>query len=132
MDYAHHPTEIRASLAAARAWHGGKILVVYQPHLYSRTRDYAKEFGSALAEADEVLVCDIYPAREAPIPGISAALIVAAVQAAGGRAYGPFSVAQIPAEVAARCRGLEAVILMGAGDIGKAEHDLLERLSSAH
>ncbi len=131
-DYAHHPTEIRASLAAARAWHRGRILVAYQPHLYSRTRDYAAEFGRALAEADEVVVCDIYPAREEPLPGVSAALIVDAIRAAGGKAVGPLGVAQIPAEIAARCRGFAAVVLMGAGDIGKAEHALLERLSGAH
>src|SRR5690606_28869631 len=78
-DYAHHPTEIRATLAAARSRYAGRRLVAaFQPHLYSRTRDFADDFGAALAAADAVWVCDIYPAREAPIPGVSGELVASA------------------------------------------------------
>lgn len=79
-DYAHHPTEIRATLTAARtrlaeAGKGGNLRVLFQPHLFSRTRNFAHEFAQALALADSVVVCDIYPAREDPIPGVSSTLI---------------------------------------------------------
>lgn len=71
-DYAHHPTEIRATFAAARAaYPDRRIVAAFQPHLYSRTRDFLDEFASALAEADAILLTDIYPAREKPIPGVS-------------------------------------------------------------
>ena len=68
-DYAHHPTEIRATLSAARlAFPGRRIVMAFQPHLFSRTRDFAAEFGLALAKADQLFLADIYPAREKPIP----------------------------------------------------------------
>src|SRR6185312_9434866 len=75
-DYAHHPTEIRATLAAARnAFPGRRLVAAFQPHLYTRTRDFAADFGAALATADAIFLTDIYPAREQPIPGVSANLI---------------------------------------------------------
>src|SRR5690606_35648565 len=75
-DYAHHPTELTATLSAARALHGhARIVAAFQPHLYSRTRDFALEFGRALAQADVVWVTDVFPAREAPVPGVSGELI---------------------------------------------------------
>lgn len=75
-DYAHHPTELRAAIRAAREFYPGKrIKGIFQPHLYSRTRDFAVGFAQALDELDEVILLDIYPAREAPIPGVSAELI---------------------------------------------------------
>jgi UDP-N-acetylmuramate--alanine ligase len=83
-DYAHHPTEIAAALRAARSMYGGRRLVaVFQPHLFSRTRDFAREFGEALSIADSVWVTDIFPAREEPIPGITGHTIVDAAEAAG-------------------------------------------------
>src|SRR5690606_23546243 len=82
-DYAHHPTEITATLAAARAaYPGRRIVAVFQPHLYTRTRDFADAFGRALAGADVAWVTDIYPAREAPIPGVTGELVARAVEAA--------------------------------------------------
>lgn len=76
-DYAHHPDELRASLASVRALYPGRRLtVIFQPHLYSRTRDFAPEFASALSLADEVLLLPIYPARELPIPGVSSEIIL--------------------------------------------------------
>ena len=72
-DYAHHPTELRATLGAARrvVTGQGRVIACFQPHLFSRTRDFAGEFGSALTLADRVIVSDIYPAREDPIPGVT-------------------------------------------------------------
>jgi len=76
-DYAHHPSELIATLAAARSgWSNSRIIAVFQPHLYSRTRDFAPEFAQALELADISIVTDIYPAREAAIPGVSSDLIV--------------------------------------------------------
>ena len=75
-DYAHHPTEIRATLSAARlAFPNRRIVIAFQPHLYSRTRDFAPEFGLALAKADQLFLADIYPAREKPIQGVTSQLI---------------------------------------------------------
>jgi UDP-N-acetylmuramate--alanine ligase len=92
-DYAHHPTEITAVLAAARqAMPGRRLVAVFQPHLFSRTRDFAQPFGTSLLGADLALVLPIYPAREAPIPGVEAGIVVeearrrghAAVEAVAG------------------------------------------------
>ncbi|HSR41811.1 MAG TPA: UDP-N-acetylmuramate--L-alanine ligase [Longimicrobiales bacterium] len=84
-DYAHHPTEVRATLEAARAaFPEARIVAVFQPHLYTRTRDFAVEFGRALSRADEVWVTDVYPAREEPIPGIDGELVARAVEEGEG------------------------------------------------
>ena len=128
-DYAHHPTELEATLAAAReAYPGRRLVVAFQPHLFSRTRDFHREFGAALGRADVVALCDIYPAREQPMPGVTSALI-ADVMAAGGRApawTGP------RAEVAAALQGMvregDVVFTVGAGDITKSGPELLARL----
>jgi UDP-N-acetylmuramate--alanine ligase len=83
-DYAHHPTEVAATLAAARQVFPRKVIhAVFQPHLFSRTRDLAVDFGRALAAADHVIVTDVYPSREAPIPGVSGELVARAVEAVG-------------------------------------------------
>ena len=74
-DYAHHPTEIAATLDAARAVHDGRIIAIFQPHRYSRTQFLAKDFAKALSQADEVLLLDVFPAGEAPIEGVSSHLI---------------------------------------------------------
>src|SRR5581483_7535726 len=87
-DYAHHPTEIAATLAAARTLGHERLLAVFQPHLYSRTRALAREFGAALAAADAVVVLDVYPARERPadFPGVSGLRVAeATVDAAPGK-----------------------------------------------
>ncbi len=83
-DYAHHPGEIEAAIRAAReCLPGRQVVVVFQPHLYSRTRDFASGFGQALSQADQVLLMDIYPAREEPIPGVDASLIASGITDAG-------------------------------------------------
>ena len=84
-DYAHHPTEVTAQLKAARAVAGsGRLVVAFQPHLYSRTQEFAEGFGAALGLADEVVVMDVYGAREDPVPGVTGALVADAVPLPAG------------------------------------------------
>jgi UDP-N-acetylmuramate--alanine ligase len=131
-DYAHHPTEIRATLAAARtAFPGRRILAAFQPHLYSRTRDFAREFGEALAAADAVYVADIYPAREQPIPGVTADLIVASTRAAGGSVAWQGARGSLSNELARSVRGGDVVLTIGAGDITKTGPELLRALGAS-
>ena len=128
-DYAHHPAEIAATLAAARD--GGRLLVLFQPHLYSRTRHLAAELGAALATADVVAVADVYPAREEPIPGVTGKLVV---DAAAERRPG-MPVAWTPAWrdgavfLALRARAGDRVLTMGAGDVDGAVPLLLDLLA---
>ena len=88
-DYAHHPTEIAATLTAAKQGDHGRVIAVFQPHLFSRTRYLQREFGKALALADEAIVTDVFPAREEPEPGVTGKLIVDAYLAE--RPGGPVS-----------------------------------------
>ena len=81
-DYGHHPSEIRATLETARAGHPGRIVAMFQPHRYTRTQALREEFGQAFSHADMVVVADVYPASEFPIPGISGQTIVDALQPA--------------------------------------------------
>lgn len=119
-DYAHHPTEVKASVAAARgAWPGRPIAVVFQPHLYTRTRDMAAEFRAALQEADSAAVLPIYPARETPIPGVTADLLA---RSAGGRIR---LIARHEAPAWVDSQPTTAVVLfMGAGDVTGLAHDV--------
>ena len=114
--YAHHPTELAADLTAARdIAEGGRVIAIFQPHLFSRTRIFATEFGAALGLADEVLVLDVYPAREDPVPGVTGELVAAAVP--GGRArFLPDKTAAATA-VAATAKPGDLVLTMGAGDV---------------
>lgn len=125
-DYAHHPTEIGATLQAARAsYPGRRIIAVFQPHLYSRTRDFATEFGRALAASDLLFVTDIYPAREQPIEGISGELIVTPARAAGAAVrYLPVR-ANVAGEVAAELRPGDVCLTLGAGDLNEAAREIL-------
>lgn len=82
-DYAHHPTEVRATLAAARSGWDRRIVAVFQPHLFTRTRDFHRNFASALCTSDVLIVTDIYPAREEPIDGVTAELVVESAKSAG-------------------------------------------------
>lgn len=130
-DYAHHPAKVRAQLVAARAMVGtGRLIVVFQPHLYSRTATFAQAFGEALALADEVVVMDVYAAREEPVPGVSGALIADAVALATGHAAFEPDRAVVAARVAASARDGDLVITVGAGDVtdlGPVILDLLEQ-----
>ncbi len=118
-DYAHHPTEIEAALAAARgSFPGARLVAVFQPHLYSRTRDFADQLGRALAGADQVWVTGIYPAREAPIPGVTGELVLRAVTAAGGRdARYHSEMNTLPPALAGALRGGDVCLTLGAGSI---------------
>jgi UDP-N-acetylmuramate--alanine ligase len=114
--YAHHPTELAADLRTARDIRPqGRVLAAFQPHLFSRTRIFAAEFGGALGLADEAFVLDVYAAREDPEPGVSGRLIVEAVP--GGRARFIQDRDDLPAAVAAAARPGDLVLTMGAGDI---------------
>lgn len=129
-DYAHHPTEVAAALAAARgSFPGARLVAVFQPHLFSRTRDFACQLGAALAEADRIWVSDVYPAREAPIPGVTGELVREAVTAAGGRdaRYHP-ELTTLPAALADTLRSGDVCLTLGAGSIESTGPALLRRL----
>ena len=114
-DYAHHPTEVRAAMDAARSVAGThRVHVLFQPHLFSRTREFAQEFAHSLNFADTALVLDIYPAREDPIPGVSSQLIADHL-GPGGRLVGPGEEA-VQALVASVAPG-DIVLTVGAGDV---------------
>jgi UDP-N-acetylmuramate--alanine ligase len=117
-DYAHHPTKVAAALRGARqVVEQGRLLVAFQPHLYSRTRDFAAEFGAALALADVVLLLDVYGAREEPLPGVTGALIAQAVPLPAGCVHYEPCWADVPARLAELVRPGDVVITMGAGDV---------------
>jgi UDP-N-acetylmuramate--alanine ligase len=114
--YAHHPTELAADLRTAHDIRPeGRVLAAFQPHLFSRTRIFAAEFGAALGLADEAFVLDVYAAREDPEPGVSGLLIAEAVP--GGRARFIPDRGDLPAAIAATARPGDLVLTMGAGDI---------------
>ncbi len=128
-DYAHHPTEVSAAIAAARTLEPRRLVAVFQPHLYSRTQALAAEFGAALAPADEVVVLDVYPARERAedFPGVDGAVVArAAATAAGGK-----TVAWLPAAqdarryLLARLATGDICLVMGAGDVDALARSLV-------
>lgn len=128
-DYAHHPSEIKATLDAAKqGWHK-RVIAVFQPHLYSRTRDFYQEFGRSFANSDVLVLTDIYPAREEPIPGISAELILEAAKKTGHPAafYYPDRKELLKFLQKTACSG-DMVITLGAGDIYKVGQEFLESL----
>jgi UDP-N-acetylmuramate--alanine ligase len=126
-DYAHHPTEIRAVVAAARqAFPERRLVAVFQPHLYSRTRDFASDFGRSLTGADLVVVLPIYPARELPIDGVDAALVVAAAKTAGHVEVmvGP-AVDDAAAALDEWLRPGDVLLTLGAGDVWRVAEEWL-------
>jgi UDP-N-acetylmuramate--alanine ligase len=128
-DYGHHPAEIAATIAAVRD--DGRVLVLFQPHLYSRTRHLARELGTALAAADVVAVTEIYQAREEPIQGVSGKLVVDALtEARPGMTVGwTPSVEEGARFLARRARPGDVALTLGAGDIDRAVPLLVEELS---
>lgn len=128
-DYGHHPTEIRATLQAARECGYGRVLVLFQPHRYTRTRDLMDEFAGAFGDADAVQVLDIYAASEAPIEGVTGASLAERVRAGGGGrvAYAP-SVAEAVERLAGDAREGDMILTLGAGNVSQAGPLLLERL----
>lgn len=119
-DYAHHPTAIRLTLAAARQkFPDKKIIVAFHPHLYTRTRDLMDEFATAFADADEVLIAPIYPARENPIPGVTAEALAARINGNGKSAEGFTSLHDVETRLRALAARDTLIITVGAGDIYK-------------
>ena len=129
-DYAHHPTEIAAVLAAARATLGRRLVVAFQPHRYSRTQRLLQDFGPAFKEADEIVVTDIYTAGEDPIPGVTLDVLADAIRGGSGR---PVRIARtiddlVPALIDLARPG-DVVITLGAGSIGTLPRRLVEALA---
>jgi UDP-N-acetylmuramate--alanine ligase len=119
-DYAHHPVEIRAVLAAAREGVKGRVIAVAQPHRFTRLRDLMEEFQSAFNDADMVYVAPVYPAGEQPLPGIDADALVAGLKARGHRAAQTTAGADALADALAESlEGGDMVVCLGAGDITK-------------
>lgn len=120
-DYAHHPREIAATLAAARqAWPGRRVVVAFQPHRYSRTRDLLEAFAEALGEADVLVLTEIYPGGERPVPGVSGAALAEAVRAQGR--VDPLyarDLAGVAEALAGTVEDDDVVLVLGAGDIGQ-------------
>ena len=130
-DYAHHPTEVRATLAAARTTGEGRVWVVFQPHRYSRTEALAAEFGAAFGDADRVALMDVYSAGEVPVPGVTGKTLVDAVLANDPRArvaWIPHR-SEVPEFIAARVSPGDLVITMGAGDVTTIGPDILRAIS---
>jgi UDP-N-acetylmuramate--alanine ligase len=131
-DYAHNPAKVAAALEAARERTTGRVLVLFQPHLYSRTRHSARELGRALAAADAVAVADVYRAREEPVAGISGKQVVEAISdARPGFAPGWTPALEDGARfVARRARAGDLVLTMGAGDVDRAARMILTELGT--
>jgi UDP-N-acetylmuramate--alanine ligase len=128
-DYAHHPTKVAAALRGAHQLVGqGRLVVAFQPHLYTRTRDFAADFGAALALADVVLLLDVYGAREDPLPGVTGALIAQAVPLPAGCVHYERCWTDVPARLADLVRPGDLVITMGAGDVTALGPRLLAEL----
>ena len=128
-DYAHHPSEIKATLTAARAAYDKRIIAVFQPHLYSRTKFFQSEFAESLALADEVVLAPIYAAREQPLAGVSAGNIVDIMKQSGfaNVRYAPDK-DSLPEELAGSLTKGDMVLVLGAGDIREVSERLAELL----
>jgi UDP-N-acetylmuramate--alanine ligase len=125
--YAHHPTELAADLVAARdIADGGRVIAIFQPHLFSRTRIFAGELGAALGRADEAFVLDVYPAREDPEPGVTGELVAVAVP--GFQAHFMPDRGAVPGAVAATAKPGDLVLTMGAGDVTALGQPVLDAL----
>ena len=132
-DYAHHPTEVAATLEAARqAFPRGKVHAVFQPHLFSRTQQLAEEFGRALLLADHAVITDIYPSREKPIEGVHADLVVEAAKRSGHRsAVYCGSWQQAPEHLKRHVGPGDAVLTLGAGDVYRLGQSLVSEEEAA-
>lgn len=133
-DYAHHPTEVRATLAAARAAGDADVWVVFQPHRYTRTAALASEFGEAFGDADRVVLLDVYSAGEAPVPGVSGKTLVDSVLRRHPRtrlAYFPHR-SSVADYVARRVRPGDLVLTMGAGDVTAMGPEIVRALTELH
>jgi len=129
-DYAHHPTEVQATLKAARnGWKNRRIVAVFQPHLYSRTRDLYKDFGSSFFDAEVCVITDVYPSREEPIEGVSGKLIADSAREYGHRQVHYVADKQeLPVKLKEIVKTGDVVITMGAGDIYKYGEAFVDKL----
>jgi len=130
-DYAHHPTEIQVTISGARQFHPGRLVVVFQPHRYSRTKLLAEQFGGAFGLADLVVITDIYSAGENPLPEVSGELVYRAARDAGCNAIYIPSMAAAEEFIEASLQAGDLLITMGAGDIWKLGIQLAEKISRA-
>jgi len=129
-DYGHHPTEIRATLAAARQCGFRRVHVIFQPHRFTRTRDLMDEFSTAFADANTLVLLDIYPASEKPIPGITTEALAQRISRAGNSApiYAP-SFAEAAEKVAALAQPGDMILTLGAGSVSQLGPMILESLA---
>ncbi|HUQ47426.1 MAG TPA: UDP-N-acetylmuramate--L-alanine ligase [Gemmatimonadaceae bacterium] len=128
-DYAHHPTEIRATLEAARsAFPGRRVIAAFQPHLYTRTRDFQREFAEALLLADVAFLCDLYPAREKPIEGVSSEMIAGPMRAGGSPPQWQGPRDSLANALEQFVQPGDVVLTIGAGDITRTGPELRDRL----
>jgi UDP-N-acetylmuramate--alanine ligase len=131
-DYAHHPTEIEATLTAVREWcPGRRIVVLFQPHRFTRTQELSSAFSPALALGDRVVVTAIYPAGESPIPGVDSGLIVAPLERAGTHVSAVESWEDAVDLILPEMRPQDVVLTLGAGDVWKAGDLLAARLAAS-
>jgi UDP-N-acetylmuramate--alanine ligase len=128
-DYAHHPTEIKATLAGTKSGWRRRVVCVFQPHLYSRTRDFYEEFGRAFFNADVLIVTDVYPAREEPIQGVTGELIANAAKSFGHKnvQYVPDK-KSVPDYLLKVKQPGDIIITMGAGDIWRFGEEFIKKL----
>ncbi|HAA90413.1 MAG TPA: UDP-N-acetylmuramate--L-alanine ligase [Peptococcaceae bacterium] len=131
-DYAHHPTEIKALLEVAQALRPSRLIVVFQPHRYTRTLFLQEQFGTAFQRADLVIVTDIYPAGEKPIPGVSAELITREIKKNGQPVIYLHQMQEIVEFLAEECRPGDLVLTVGAGDIWRVGKNLAENLKNPY
>ena len=129
-DYGHHPTEIRAVLAAAQSALDRRVLVLFQPHRYTRTAHLMEEFGSAFLGADEVVLTDIYAAGEDPIPGVTVEALAASMLRAGVRVTVVRSLVEAVPQIVKLARPGDAIITMGAGSVGSVPPRVLDALAA--
>ena len=133
-DYAHHPTEVQATLSALKSgWPQKRVVAVFQPHLYSRTRDFHDEFGKSFLDADVLVVTEVYPAREEPIQGITGDLIVNDAKSFGHKeAYYVQDKKQLPEFLMKLKKKGDIVVTLGAGDISKFGEEFIVKLKSSN
>ncbi|MCS7239968.1 MAG: UDP-N-acetylmuramate--L-alanine ligase [Candidatus Bipolaricaulota bacterium] len=130
-DYAHHPTELAAGISALRrGWPGRRIIAVFQPHRYTRTALLSAQFGEVLSRADQVVVTEIYPAFEPPIPGVSGEIVADAIRRAGGKALFRHDLNEALETAAELIRPGDIVVAFGAGDIWRLSREMARSLSS--
>ena len=127
-DYGHHPTEIRATLAAARECGYRQIHVLFQPHRYTRTRDLMDDFATAFAQADTLELVPIYPASEQPIPGVTSEALAQVIASHGTAVHVSQSLQQAAEQVAAKAQKGDLLLTLGAGSVSQAANLLLEEL----